>query len=162
MQIEIHSIMSIEKRSHKPFLPHTALISIGNFGSEPPALKYKPQHILRLTFDDIGIMEIDDENYDSDVFHLFSMKQAKQIADFVYRHQEDTAVWICQCHFGMSRSAAVAAAIKEHFEHNGIDIFADEQGRYCPNVYVFRETLKALNERRAANQNAREHGFNEA
>lgn len=162
MQIEIHSIMSIEKRSHKPFLPHTALISIGNFGSEPPVLKYKPQHILRLTFDDIAVTEIDYENCGSYAFHLFSQEQAKQIADFVYRHQEDTTVWICQCHFGMSRSAAIAAAIKEHFEHNGIDIFADEQGRYCPNVYVFRETLQALNERRAANQNEREHALNEA
>ena len=54
---------------------------------------------------------------------------------------------ICQCDYGQSRSAACAAAILEHFERNGISIFADY--RYYPNQLVFNKVLKALKRRNA-------------
>lgn len=149
MKVEIHSIQSLKKRAHKPFAPDTALISIGDFGKELPLLEYKPAHILRMEFDDVPPSEIDYESSERYAFRLFSEEQANQIADFVYRYWESRGTLLCQCHYGQSRSAAVAAAIKEHFYHNGIEIFADEQERYCPNVYVFRLTLRALRNREA-------------
>ena len=149
MKIEIHSIQSLKKHAHKPFAPETALISIGDFGTELPPLEYKPAHILRMEFDDVTPSEIDYESSERYAFRLFSEEQANQIADFVYRYWESRGTLLCQCHYGQSRSAAVAAAIKEHFYHNGIEIFADEQERYCPNVYVFRLTLRALRNREA-------------
>ena len=144
MKVEIHSIQSLKRRAHKPFAPDTALISIGDFGKELPLLEYKPAHILRMEFDDVTPSEIDYESSERYAFCLFSEEQANQIADFVYRYWESRGTLLCQCHYGQSRSAAVAAAIKEHFYHNGIEIFADEQERYCPNVYVFRLTLRAM------------------
>lgn len=149
MKVEIHSIQSLKRRAHKPFAPDTALISIGDFGKELPLLEYKPAHILRMEFDDVTPSEIDYESSERYAFHLFSEEQANQIADFVYRYWESRGTLLCQCHYGQSRSAAVASAIKEHFYHNGIEIFADEQERYCPNVYVFRLTLRALRNREA-------------
>ena len=149
MKIEIHSIQSLKKHAHKPFAPETALISIGDFGTELPPLEYKPAHILRLEFDDVTLSEIDYESSGRYAFRLFAEDQANQIADFVYRYWESRGTLLCQCRYGQSRSAAVAAAIKEHFYHNGIEIFADEQERYCPNVYVFRLTLRALRNREA-------------
>lgn len=149
MKIEIHSIQSLKRRAHKPFAPDTALISIGDFGKELPLLEYKPAHILRMEFDDVTPSEIDYESSERYAFRLFSEEQANQIADFVYRYWESRGTLLCQCHYGQSRSAAVASAIKEHFYHNGIEIFADEQERYCPNVYVFRLTLRALRNREA-------------
>lgn len=149
MKVEIHSIQSLKRRAHKPFAPDTALISIGDFGKELPLLEYKPAHILRMEFDDVTPSEIDCESSERYAFRLFSEEQANQIADFVYRYWESRGTLLCQCHYGQSRSAAVAAAIKEHFYHNGIEIFADEQERYCPNVYVFRLTLRALRNREA-------------
>lgn len=149
MKVEIHSIQSLKRRAHKPFAPDTALISIGDFGKELPLLEYKPAHILRMEFDDVTPSEIDYESSERYAFRLFSEEQANQIADFVYRYWESRGILLCQCHYGQSRSAAVAAAIKEHFYHNGIEIFADEQERYCPNVYVFRLTLRALRNREA-------------
>lgn len=149
MKIEIHSIQSLKRRAHKPFAPDTALISIGDFGKELPLLEYKPAHILRMEFDDVTPSEIDYESSERYAFRLFSEEQANQIADFVYRYWESRGTLLCQCHYGQSRSAAVAAAIKEHFYHNGIEIFADEQERYCPNAYVFRLTLRALRNREA-------------
>ena len=149
MKVEIHSIQSLKRRAHKPFAPNTALISIGDFGTELPQMEYKPAHILRLEFDDVPLSEIDYESSGRYAFRLFSEDQANQIADFVYRYWESCGTLLCQCHYGQSRSAAVAAAIKEHFYHNGIEIFADEKERYCPNVYVFRLTLRALRNREA-------------
>lgn len=149
MKVEIHSIQSLKRRAHKPFAPDTALISIGDFGKELPLLEYKPAHILRMEFDDVTPSEIDYESSERYAFRLFSEEQANQIADFVYRYWESRGTLLCQCHYGQSRSAAVASAIKEHFYHNGIEIFADEQERYCPNVYVFRLTLRALRNREA-------------
>ena len=149
MKVEIHSIQSLKRRAHKPFAPDTALISIGDFGKELPLLEYKPAHILRMEFDDVTPSEIDYESSERYAFRLFSEEQANQIADFVYRYWESRGTLLCQCHYGQSRSAAVAAAIKEHFYHNGIEIFADEKERYCPNVYVFRLTLRALRNREA-------------
>ena len=148
MQVEIHSFDSIERLARHPFAPGTSLISIGDTDAAPPVLAHRPDHILRLQFDDVMLEGFDYETGGAFAFRLFSEDQARRIADFVYRHLEDTAVFLCQCHFGQSRSAAVAAAIKEHFDHNGIEIFADELGRYCPNALVFRKTLKALNEKR--------------
>ena len=49
---------------------------------------------------------------------------------------------ICQCEYGQSRSAACAAAIKEHYGKRGIEIFADY--RYYPNQLVFNKLLCAL------------------
>ena len=149
MKVEIHSIQSLKRRAHKPFAPDTALISIGDFGKELPLLEYKPAHILRMEFDDVTPSEIDYESSERYAFRLFSEEQANQIADFVYRYWESCGTLLCQCHYGQSRSAAVASAIKEHFYHNGIEVFADEQERYCPNVYVFRLTLRALRNREA-------------
>ena len=147
MGIQICSLPALIQLAHKPFAPNTALISIGDFGDEPPVLDYEPAHMLRLNFDDIMLSDIDYENCGKYAFRLFSETQAKQIADFVYQHLRDATTFLCQCRFGQSRSAAVAAAIQEHFEHNGMDIFADEKERYSPNIMVFRMTLKALNER---------------
>ena len=49
---------------------------------------------------------------------------------------------ICQCEYGQSRSAACAAAILQHFEKNGISIFADY--RYYPNQLVYNKIFEAL------------------
>lgn len=149
MNIEIHSMQSLKQRACKPFAPGTALISIGELGTALPQMEYKPEHILRLEFDDITPAGIDYEYSGKYAFRLFSAEQARQIADFVYRYRNNGGTLLCQCRFGRSRSAAVAAAVKEHFDHNGIEIFADEQEQYCPNTYVFRLTLQALRERKA-------------
>lgn len=160
MKIEIHSLESIESRAALPFAPHTILISMGDTGEDPPRLQNKPGHILRLTFDDITLQEIKEE-FDlpqsvtsSDValiemlriknIHIFSDEQARQIAEFVLRHSRETEVLICQCHYGQSRSAGCAAAITEHFNGNGIDIFANDN--YYPNKLVYRKVFEALKE----------------
>ena len=42
--------------------------------------------------------------------------EVEELADFIYMAIEQGMDIICQCEYGQSRSAACAAAIKEHFE----------------------------------------------
>jgi predicted protein tyrosine phosphatase len=160
LKIEIHSLKSIEACAMQPFTPHTILISIGDTDEEPPRLQNKPDHILRLAFDDITLQEVKEEFElpqsvtSSDValiellriknIHIFSDEQARQIAEFVLRHNSETDVLICQCHYGQSRSAGCAAAVTEYLNGNGIDIFADD--KYYPNKLVYRKVFEALKE----------------
>jgi predicted protein tyrosine phosphatase len=158
MKIEIHSIKSITTRAMLPFAPKTILISIGDTGAEPPKLINKPDHVLRLVFDDITLGEAKTElglpeditsseekiieylrSYNT---HIFSDEQARQVAEFVLKHNGNTDVLICQCHYGQSRSAGCAAAITEYFNGNGIDIFTDD--RFYPNKLVYRKVVEEL------------------
>ena len=145
MNLQIHSFESIEELAKEPFPPHTALISIGDPDAPPPRLAHRPAWIFRLKFDDIYSDEMEEA---TKKYILFDRTMAEKIAEFVYRHKEEAALFICQCEYGQSRSAAVAAAIAEHFEKNGIKIFADAQ--YYPNKRVFALTLQALEEQKEA------------
>lgn len=143
MRIQIHSRGELEKQAVSGFLPNTSVISITDVNEEPVKLAHSPRYLLELSFDDISSK--------ADVFNdsrrlalnLYSKEQAEQLAEFVYEHKDETENIICQCRWGYSRSAAVAAALKEHFYNDGVEIFLDEQ--YYPNIYVFRQTLQALN-----------------
>ena len=68
--------------------------------------------------------------------------EASELACFIKRAVHDGMDIICQCEYGQSRSAACAAAIKEYYDHSGIEIFADY--RYYPNQMIFNKLLAAL------------------
>ncbi len=144
MKLEIHSFESIQNRARTPFEQHTSLISIGDPDAPPPELKYRPDHILRLVFDDITPAEINERFHDLPDYDviLFDDQKARQIARFVMKYHAETDILICQCEYGQSRSAGCAAAISEYFYGNGIDIFADE--RYFPNRYVYHKLMNAM------------------
>ena len=139
--IIILSRNQIEELALSPFPPNTALISVKDTGDDASELKYKPLWLLQLVFDDISSDELED--YKEQEYTLFNEQTARQIADFIICHNDKAETIICQCEYGQSRSAAIAAALSEFFWKNGIDIFADD--RYFPNKLVFRLTLQALN-----------------
>ena len=142
MKIEICRRTALEKKSESGFEPRTAVISITDVGEQEVRFHQKPDNLLRLSFDDItGLSDTLGDSRKLAV-NLFSQEQADQLAGFVFRCKDKTDVLICQCRWGHSRSAAVAAALKEYFFHTGMDILSDEE--YYPNLYVFRETWKAL------------------
>ena len=139
MNVEILSQWDLRRKAAKGFDPGTALISLGDWGSEPLDLVRSPEHTLRILCNDIppALVDLSDPR---DMFRLFSREQAEQVARFAYDHRESPI--LCQCWYGSSRSAAVAAALLEHFDKRGMEVFRDE--RYCPNLYIFRLTLQAL------------------
>ena len=74
--------------------------------------------------------------------HSIHMEISESWLSLCFRCKDHIDILICQCRWGYSRSAAVAAAVREYFFQSGMEIFSDEE--YYPNLYVFRETLKAL------------------
>lgn len=118
------------------------MISIYDTDDVPPKLFYKPNHTLFIAFNDIYADDIDE--VDLDFFKPFSEKNAKRIAEFVRLHKDEIDTFICQCQFGQSRSACVAAAIKEYFDGDGQILFNDDQ--YSLNKNVYDLLIKAFNE----------------
>lgn len=151
MNTVIMSRESLMELAKKPFASDVAVISITDSNDEEVQLQNQPAHILRLKFDDVSdeIFEellgrkpsVREMHRISSHFHMISNTQIRQIKEFVLSRNQ-TGTLICQCEYGQSRSAAVAAAVEEYYYCRGIRIFADP--RYYPNKYVFRKLLKSM------------------
>ena len=142
----------LEMISAFPFPPDTAIISITDTDAGGIILKHRPQHLLRLSFNDITddvLMTDRGQPYPLDKtkaiiqrYRMFTEEHARSIAGFFSGIRDSADMLICQCEFGQSRSAAVAAAILEYTEGRGGDIFTDS--RYSPNRKVYGMLLHQL------------------
>ena len=152
MKIKIMSKRVIERYMCEPMKEKTAAISITDFNGEFARLLNAPQWLHQVAFDDVDndvmIDEVGGKPTEEErilieeKYHMFSDRQAQEIADFYRSICDEADCIICQCEHGQSRSAAVAAAILEYRSRKGIKIFADD--RYYPNKVVFRKVLLAL------------------
>lgn len=126
----------------------TAVISITDYDYDLPKLRSQPKYYIGLKFDDVDSDIFEDVGSQLSVadienkYHMMSYAQAKEIADFYKKVRNDVDLIICQCEYGQSRSAAIAAAILEYEDKRGIEIFADD--RYFPNKIIFRKILEEL------------------
>ena len=107
----------------------------------------KCDHVFKIPLIDLDPEALKD--YDLSVEDYFP--EATSLAEFIYEAKKGEYKIICQCDYGQSRSAACAAAILQHFEKRGIDIFADY--RYYPNQLVYHKVFDAL-EQYKKSQNA--------
>ena len=99
----------------------------------------------------VGIPDIDESGFSENGYTEETFfKEADDLADFVFAAVEKGRDIICQCDFGMSRSAACAAAILEFFEGRGSEIFSND--RYCPNLTVFNRVFSALCKKKTLNR----------
>lgn len=147
MKTLIKDRLEIEVLAQKPFERCTALISITDYGYDFAELKNKPQYLLQLEFDDVDNDVFEDEadlpkHLIEEKYHMFTDVQAEKVARFYKTIKGKAEVVICQCEHGQSRSAAVAAAISEYENKNGIEIFADD--KHFPNKIVFRKVYEHL------------------
>lgn len=146
MKVSIYSRDEIEKLINNDFPKNTAVISfydpkgIRSDNLTPIDYKNQAEMIYQVAVYDIDIECLEDYNLTFDTY----LPEAKEIAEFIYQAKDKGFDIICQCQYGQSRSAGCAAAILEHFEKNGISIFADY--KYYPNQVVFNKMLNALNE----------------
>ena len=154
MKVLIKSRNDIEIMASKPFKQKTALISITDYDWDFAELKYNPDYLLQLAFDDVdndifidelGRKPTNDECISiENKYHMMTDKQANQIAEFYKNIFNKVDVLICQCEHGQSRSAAVAAAILEYRCKKGIIVFAHD--KYYPNKMVFNKVLAQFND----------------
>ena len=101
---------------------------------------------LSRTKTDHFVVKADDLYYDEiykrygDKYSYFT--EADAVAEFIIRAVSAGKRIVCQCEFGMSRSAGCAAAIYEFFMGAGIKIFTDRH--LSPSVVIFNQLYKAL------------------
>lgn len=140
MKVEIYSKTAVKKLIDSEFPKNAAVISFYSSKKKEHRVFYETvcQRVFYINIPDIDIEILGDYGYTYDTY----LRDADKLARFIYEAVEDGFDIICQCDYGQSRSAACAAAILQHFERRGIDIFADY--RYYPNQLVYHKIYDAL------------------
>ena len=146
MRVSVYSREAIEHIIAEGSFPdNTAVISFCD-----PELKHIDKDYSRVDYsaacDDVFYCEVDDldldylpeKGYTYDSF----FSEAPKLAAYINKTFRDGKDIICQCEYGQSRSAGCAAAILEHFYHNGISIFTNYN--YYPNQVVYHKVFNAL------------------
>ena len=155
MKVEIYSREAIRKLIQGEFPKNTAVVS---FCSPPKTRRaeeirvcFEPvcDRVFYIQIPDIDIEILGDYGYTYETY----LAEADALAAFIYDAKEKCCDILCQCDYGQSRSAACAAAIPQHFEGRGIDIFADY--RYYPNQLVYHKVFDTLEKYKKKTQNDR-------
>ena len=152
MKVEIYSREAIKELMQGEFPNNTAVISFCSPRKTRRAEEVRVyfgnvcDRVFNILIPDIDIEILGDYGYTYETY----LAEADELAKFIYEVRADGRDIICQCDFGQSRSAACAAAILQHFEGRGIDIFADY--RYYPNQLVYHKVIDAL-EKISRNEN---------
>jgi predicted protein tyrosine phosphatase len=139
MQFSVLSRGEVEYLPNDVAVPHI-IISITNPGTAPARVRMNDNtlQVLRLEFEDME----DNPNYRTTVdIKLFNRRQAQQIKRLV--ENVDPEMVVVHCEAGISRSAAVAAALSKHY--NGDDSGLWTSPRYNPNKLVYNVLLDVLN-----------------
>lgn len=148
MKVDIYSREAIKELMQRGGPENTAVISFYTPRSEKKCegtrvdFKGICDKVFYVGIPDIDIEILGDYGYTYETY----LAEADELAKFIYEARAEGRDIICQCDFGQSRSAACAAAILQHFEGRGIDIFADY--RYYPNQLVYHKIFDALEKRR--------------
>ncbi len=144
MKVNIHSRMSIKKLMSEGLLKNTAIISFftpqKTRRAEDVRIDYSGvcDNVFYIAVPDIDLKYLSDYGYTYETY----IEDTKGLSEFIYKAKNNQLDIICQCDYGQSRSAACAAAILQHFEHRGIDIFANYD--YYPNQVVYHRVFDAL------------------
>lgn len=138
MKVDIRSRKVVENMKKEDFPKNTAVISF--YDPEGTKVDYTgyADNVFYVQIYDIDIDVLDKYGLTEGTY----FPEADDLAAFIYDAKNKGIDITCQCQYGQSRSAACAAAILQHFEKNGISIFADY--RYYPNQLVYHKVYDAL------------------
>ena len=146
MNVSIYSRAAIEEKLKQGSLGNAAVISF----YDPPQGRAKIRTLPPIDYSSKAkrVFSVALHDLDRDVLPNFGLSEESyfpnvdELAEFIHKAVADGLNIICQCEYGQSRSAACAAAILQHFEKEGISIFADY--RYYPNQLVYNKIFDAL------------------
>lgn len=146
MKVSVYSREDVEKLLQTGFPENTAVISFYDPENSYNRIKDlkpvdygdKAVRVFYIPIYDIDLSVLPKYNLTYDTY----FPEADALAEFIYSARKEGLDIICQCEYGQSRSSGCAAAIEEHFYHNGISVFADY--RYYPNQVVYHKVFDAL------------------
>jgi len=132
MEIKILNQNEIEKQSHLIKKSHI-LISVYSPSGKKAKLRKNPHRLstLFVVFSDIDKLV----NYSKDI--LFTELMAREILNFFEKFKDNIEMLIINCESGISRSAAIGAALMYIMEKDDKEIFK----KYIPNRFVYRTIL---------------------
>lgn len=142
MKFAVRNKKQIESENYVLQVPHL-IISIWSPGHElaHPKTNEHTLRILHLGFHDLDYMP-EPGAAAHDVLgriQLFDENMARDVRKFVEFYPEAKTI-VCQCEAGISRSAAIAAALSKHLNGHDDAFFRN----YLPNALVYRVLLKEL------------------
>ena len=144
-KIGIMSRKAADQLISSGFPKNTAVISFYDPKSKRTPKDYAPidysavcDRVFYVPIHDIDIEILPDYGLTFETY----FSEAKDLAQYIIESIDKGYDIVCQCEYGQSRSAACAAAIKEYYDKNGIEVFADY--RYYPNQLIFNKLLFAL------------------
>lgn len=146
MNVFVYSREEAESLIAQDSLPkHTAVVSFYDDVLKRIDEDYKPVDysetgckVIYAMVGDIDVSCLEEKGFSYDDF----FPTVNKVASFIYKAYKKGMDIICQCEHGQGRSAACAAAIREHFFNDGIKIFTDY--RYSPNLMVYHKVFDAL------------------
>ena len=139
MNVKIYSNNDLNERLKSGKLENTLLIAFYDPQyNSPTDFSGKAERVVTLPVPDLDKDDLEEYGYTEKSY----FSQADSVAKFIIKAVRDGLDIDCVCEYGESRSAGCAAAIKEFYDGNGIEIFADE--RYYPNKIIFNKLLAAL------------------
>ena len=144
MEVSIYSRKAMKELTDKGFPQNTAVISFYTPKNKRDYAERRIDYggvcdrVFYVGIPDIDIEILSDYGYTYDTY----LAEADSLSEFIKKAFTDGLDIICQCDYGQSRSAACAAAILQHFEGRGVDVFADY--RYYPNQLVYHKIFDAL------------------
>jgi predicted protein tyrosine phosphatase len=122
--------------------PHV-VISIADPESSPVRIPESDHRLgaLNLAFHDVSpsVIAIVDEMAEGEPARHFELNDAQAIWEFVAEHRGQLQLIVCQCEEGISRSAAVAAALSNVLNGDDSFFFA----KYAPNQSVYSALLSS-------------------
>ena len=145
MKVTVYSRKAVESLLRNAFPENTVVISFydpidrrNKNDYAPVDYSGKADRVFYVPIYDIDIEVLGDFGLTYDTY----FPEVNVLAKFIDKVKNDGMDIICQCEYGQSRSAGCAAAILEHYEHRGIDIFRDY--KYYPNQLIFNKIYDAL------------------
>ena len=144
MKVEIYSKKAIKELMDKGFPQNVTVISFYTPNNKWEGMQSPVDYsglcnnVFYVGIPDIDIEILAEYGYTYESY----LAQADDLANFIREAKANNLDIICQCDYGQSRSAACAAAILQHFEGRGIDIFADY--RYYPNQLIYHKIFNAF------------------
>ena len=144
MKVEIYSKKAIKELMDKGFPQNVAVISFYTPNNKREGMQSPVDYsglcnnVFYVGIPDIDIEILAEYGYTYESY----LAQADDLANFIREAKANNLDIICQCDYGQSRSDACAAAILQHFERRGIDIFAEY--RYYPNQLVYHKIFNAF------------------
>jgi len=154
MRVDIYSLNQAVSFSHAFDKKHIiiSIISPQLYGNPIKKVGFKdnPKRIatLHLQFYDIdSSKELTKMSYNELVAQygpgIFSEYQAQQIIDFVEKYKDQVELIVIHCEAGISRSAAVGAAIMKQLTGDDSKIFNNKM--FLPNMFIYSTILKTWN-----------------